>query len=118
MSLTGVTGHDSESNYGWGHMNTSFLHVCESSGLTPSIAQPNYRVAGKPTGEKRGNLYKVINPGPKFRPPNAQALGSKETLPFKNGDPNTEKSSSPWSPITALGLMGETKLGRYSNSYM
>lgn len=58
ISLTGTTGHDSESNCVWGHMNTSFLHVCESSGLTPGIAQPSYRVAGKLTGKERRNLYR------------------------------------------------------------
>ena len=56
-------------------------------------------------------LHKAVKPGPKSGPPIAKATGSKETLPFKNRDPNTEKSLSPWSPITALGLMFDTKLG-------
>lgn len=99
-------------------MNTCLLHACERLGLTSSIAQPHHRVTEKQTGEKWRNLHKNIKPGPKSRPPIAKATDSKETLPFKNGDPNTEKISSPWSPITVLGLMFDTKLGRYSNSYM
>jgi hypothetical protein len=41
----------------------------------------------------------------------SQLRASKEQLPFKNGAPNTEKGSSPWSPITVTGFMYDEKLG-------
>lgn len=41
------------------------------------------------------------------------SITKKEPLPFVNGAPNTEKSSSPWSPVTISGFRSDEKLGRY-----
>ena len=49
------------------------------------------------------------NLNPKFLTP---SLVIKGPSPFRNGAPKTEKSSSPWSPITVSGFSSDEKLGR------
>ena len=45
--------------------------------------------------------------------PDSKLIVTKGPSPFKIGNPKTEKTSSPWSPITVLGFSSDEKLGRY-----